>query len=110
MTEIKKDSADLVEALIASLEASLRSPEGVAPPGALLWTDANAQWRPLLPALRSAIPHLFSLGAYNPGERSGPVIWLKCVADRTLPGISPPEGMVPILYLSDVARQYLRAA
>jgi hypothetical protein len=104
------DSRTLLDALTASFEASLRSPEGVAPPVALLWTDANGQWRPLLTALRSALPHLFSLGAYNPGERSGPVIWLKCVVDRKLPGISPAEGIVPILYLPDVDRQYLRAA
>jgi hypothetical protein len=42
--------------------------------------------------------------------RIGPVIWLKCVVDRTLPDVSPPEGLIPVLYLPSVDRQQLRAA
>ena len=99
-----------LDALIASFEASLRSPEGVAPPVALLWTDVDGQWRPLIPALRSALPQLYALGPYDASARTGPVIWLKCIVDRTLPDVSPPEGMIPILYLPEVDRQHLRAA
>jgi hypothetical protein len=101
---------NLLEALMASFEMALRSPEGVAPPVALLWTDADGQWRPLLGALRSALPQLYTLGPYEPQARTGPVIWLKCVVDRSLPEVSPPEGVTPILYLPDVDRQQLRAA
>jgi len=99
----------LVDAMQASFEISLRAPEGVTDPVALLWTDADGQWRPLLAPLRNALPHLYMLGAYHPDAREGPVIWLKCVVDRTLPQVSPPPGTIPILYLPDVSRQDLRA-
>ena len=100
----------LVEAIEASLKQALRSADGVAPPVALLWTDADGQWAPLMPTLQKALPQLYVLGSYAPDDRHGPVIWLRCIVDRTLPEVSPPEGVVPILYLPRVGRQDLRAA
>ena len=99
----------MLDALSASLAAATRSPEGVADPVALLWTDADGQWRPLLSALQKACAHLYVLGDYAPAQRTGPAIWLKCVVDRTLPDLAPPPGTVPILYLPGVSRQELRA-
>lgn len=102
-------SQTFLEALQQSLTAAQRSAEGVAEPVALLWTDADGQWRPLLPALHGALPHIYTLGAYDPNGRTGPAIWLKCVVERTLPDVAPPVGTVPILYLPGVSRQDLRA-
>ena len=99
----------IIDALKVSLAAALSVPEGVAEPAALLWTDADGQWRPLIPALQTALPQLYVLGDYRPESRTGPVIWLRCVVDRTLPDASTPEGVTPILYLPDVSRQQLRA-
>jgi len=99
----------LIDALQASLAEALRSPDGVAAPVALLWTDADGQWRPLIATLMRAVPELYVLGPYAPGEQQGPVIWLKCIIERSLPEISPPPGVVPILYLPNVSRQDLRA-
>jgi hypothetical protein len=82
-------SKTLVDALQESFIGALRSPDGTATPAALLWTDANGQWRPLLPTLTKAIPELYALGSFAPEERQGPVIWLKCVVERTLPYGSP---------------------
>jgi hypothetical protein len=45
-----------LDRLQASFAASLRVPEGVAPPVALLWTDAEGQWLPLLSQLRAFFP------------------------------------------------------
>ena len=98
-----------MEALQWSLAAALRSAEGVSEPVALLWTDADGQWRPLLPALRNVLPHIYSLGTYDPKNHIGPAIWLKCVVERTLPDVAPPFGTVPILYLPGISRQDLRA-
>ena len=64
----------LVEALQLSLTAALRSAEGVSEPAALMWTDADGQWRPLLPALRVLLPHIYSLGIYDPQNHGGPAI------------------------------------
>lgn len=99
----------LLEALQASMAAALRSPDGVAEPAALLWTDADGQWRPLMQTLSKVTPQLYVLGPYAPDEREGPVIWLKCIVERTLPDISPSPGVIPILYLPNVSRQELRA-
>lgn len=99
----------LMDALKASFALSMHGPDGVAPPVALLWTDADGQWKPLLPALMKALPTLYVLGPYAPEERQGPVIWLKCIVERTLPGFSPAPDVVPVLYLPNVARQDLRA-
>ncbi|TXN82678.1 BREX-1 system phosphatase PglZ type B [Methylobacterium sp. WL8] len=108
MTDVA--SKTLIDAICASLGHALRSPDGVAPPVALLWTDADGHWGPLIPTLRKVLPHLYVLGAFAPKERNGPVIWLRCVVERTLPEVSPPEGVVPILYLPKISRQDLRAA
>jgi hypothetical protein len=99
----------LLDALTASLAAATRSPEGVADPVALLWTDADGQWRPLLPALQKVCAHLYVLGGYDAGRLTGPAIWLKCIVERTLSAVSPSPGTVPILYLPEVGRQDLRA-
>lgn len=99
----------LVDALTLSLAAAMRSPDGVADPSVLLWTDADGEWRPLISALRKTSPHIYTLGAYDPAAKSGPPIWLKCVVDRALPDVAPPYGQVPILYLPGVSRQDLRA-
>ena len=100
----------LIDALKLSFTAAIRAPDGVGAPVALLWTDADAQWKPLLPALQQILPQLYLLGPYAPEERKGPVIWLKCIVDRTLPDVAPEEGVIPILYLPHVGRQDLRAA
>ncbi len=109
MTVAAKNPVTFLDHLQTNIESALRSPEGVEPPTVILWTDPDSQWKPLLPTLVKAIPHLFAFGAYNLEERTGPVIWLKCIVDRTLPGISPPTETVPILYLPGVDRQQLRA-
>jgi hypothetical protein len=109
MTALGANTQTLLDSLTASLAAATRSPEGVADPVALLWTDADGQWRPLLPALQKACAHLYVLGDYDPDHQTGPAIWLKCIVDRTLAAVSPPAGTVPILYLPSVGRQDLRA-
>ena len=100
----------LIDALKASFTSSLRAPDGVGAPVALLWTDADALWKPLLPELQRLLPQLYLLGPYSPNERQGPVIWLKCIVERSLPDVAQEEGIVPILYLPNVGRQDLRAA
>ncbi len=106
---MKKDARTLLDALRESLAASIRPAEGSASPVALLWTDAEGQWFPLMQTLRAALPALYTLGRYEPATRTGPAIWLKCVVDRALPE-APPPGETPVLYLPRVSRQELRAA
>jgi hypothetical protein len=106
---MRKGPTRLVDALRESFADALRAPEGWSVPVALLWTDAEAQWLPILGALRAAYPWVYVLGKYDPETKTGPAIWLKCIVDRTLPE-APPEGETPILYLPHVRRQELRGA
>ena len=103
-------SSTLMDEICKSIAERLRGMDGAEPPVALLWTDPDGQWQPLIPALMKVVPELYALGTYAPGERRGPVIWLKCVVDRTLADVAPHEGKTPILYLPDVGRQMLRTA
>ncbi|GHO73961.1 hypothetical protein KSD_17320 [Ktedonobacter sp. SOSP1-85] len=80
------------------------------PPVAVLWTDKERQWEPLLPLLRVHLP-LLTFGAYDPALWTGPAYWLRCVIARTLPEYQFPllEG-TPIIYLPSISRQELRAS
>jgi len=98
----------LIDAARASLESVQRGADGVAPPVAILWTDADGQWQPIIPALRNAMPQLYVLGSYDPKTHTGPVIWLKCIVEHTLRD-APEYCVTPVLYLPRVSRQDLRA-
>ena len=99
----------LLDRLIESLRTAMLAPDGVVAPAAILWTDADGQWRQLLAPLRAVFPRIYTLGHYEPATHTGPAIWLRCIVDRTLPE-APPSGEIPILYLPQVRRQDLRAA
>lgn len=80
------------------------------PPVAILWTDEKGQFAPLLERLREEIPHLITLGDYNPELRTGPAIWLRAMVDRALPEADWSEDVIPILYMPGVSKQRLRVA
>ena len=107
---MRKMYQTVLEAILASLQAAgdYNQNDHVAP-AAILWTDKDRQWEPLLPRLRQLLAQLLTLGAYDPARRTGPAIWLKCMLARALPEADWPADVVPILYLPDVGRQELRA-
>jgi len=103
-------SGTLLECMIKSLNDATRFQLGVEErPAAILWTDAKGEWLPLLPVLRDRLPHLLTLGEYDPTARTGPAIWLRCAIAGTLDNIELPHDEVPIIYLPDASRQALRA-
>ncbi len=85
------------------------NPNDVVHPYAVLWTDQDAQWQPVVPQLRRLLPQLLTFGEYQPEQRIGPAIWLRSVVDRALPDVAIQEGTIPIIYLPGVSRQELRA-
>jgi hypothetical protein len=102
-------SETLFEALLAKLKnASNYNANDAMPPAAVLWTDKESLWLPLLPRLRGALP-LLTLGPYAPDTRTGPAIWIRCMVARTLPEANWPPDTIPIIYLPGVSRQELRA-
>lgn len=94
----------------ASFRDALRTPDGMAEPVALLWTDEDGQWRELVARLQGVMPELYALGNYAPSNRTGPAVWLRCIVDGSIPEVALPPGKVPALYLPGVSRQELRAA
>ena len=109
---MQSNSTDsFVERLKASIEAAAAyNPNDAASPAAILWTDSAERWQAVIPQLRRLVPHLLTLGDYEPGTDTGPAIWLRCVVDGTLNIPSSAGGAVPILYLPGVGRQELGAA
>ncbi len=105
----------LLEAVQASLRLATRyNPGDVAAPAAVLWTDADGQWRPVVETLRGLMPELLTFGDYDPAKRTGPAIWLRCVIEPVVradkfPDLKWPAATVPVIYMPGVSRQTLRA-
>lgn len=103
-------SQTVLDALLDSLRRASRfNRSDQVAPAVVLWTDKERQWESLLPRLRSSLPQLLTLGAYDPSILTGPAIWIKCMIARTLPEAGWAEELIPILYLPGVSRQELRA-
>jgi hypothetical protein len=115
MTTITQKPSTLLEAVRSSLARASRYNLGdVVAPAAVLWTDADGQWRPVVEQLRGMMPELLTLGEYNPTKRTGPAIWLRTVIEPTVradkfPDLACPNGTVPVIYMPEVSRQTLRA-
>ena len=117
MTKTARTQTDgtLLEAVRASLAHAARyNPGDVVAPAAVLWTDADGQWRPVVEQLRGLCPELLTLGEYDAEARIGPAIWLRCVIEpevRTdrFPALVWPADAVPVVYMPGVSRQTLRA-
>lgn len=98
----------LSTALITALEATAKGNSQTAAPAAVvLWADKESQWQAALPVLKAVMPNLCVLGIYEPEQRSGPAIWLKCAIAGLLPEVQF-DG-VPVIYLPGVSRAELRA-
>ena len=103
-------ASTILEAIRDSLGFAGRFNSGDAvAPAAILWTDADGEWRPVAARLRSLMPELLTLGAFDPEQRTGPAIWMRCVIEGTLDDPKLPATVVPILYLPGVSRQLLRS-
>ncbi len=115
MTTAIRPASTLLEALRASLlHAARYDPGDVAAPAAVLWTDADGQWRPVVEHLRTIMPELLTLGEYEAATRTGPAIWLRCVIEpavraATFPELDWQSETVPVVYMPNVSRQTLRA-
>jgi len=102
--------ATFIEAVRESLVAAARhnSGDSVAP-AAILWTDAEGEWRPIAIRLRELMPELLTLGPFDPDHHTGPAIWLRCAIEGLLPEVELPAEATPVMYLPNVSRQLLRS-
>lgn len=109
-TTIRKPTTDelVVHALGAALKSAAKGNSHTATPAAaVLWPDKEIQWQAAIPALKKLMPNLCVLGPYDPEQRSGPAVWLKCAIAGLIPELQF-EG-VPVIYLPGVSRAELRA-
>lgn len=98
----------VIEALASSLKKAGKFNKAVqAQPEAILWTDAEHQWAPVVRTLQTFGLDVFTLGDYNADELHGPAVWLKCVLAGCLEDAAPND--TPIVYLPGVSRADLRA-
>jgi len=84
------------------------NPDVQIAPACILWPDGAHQWKGVIETLLSEIPELFILGDYNPENRTGPAIWLRCVISKKIDDFTLLDDTKPILYLPGVSRQDLR--
>jgi hypothetical protein len=89
--------------------AAVYNPEIQVAPSCILWPDRERQWENVIARLQAEMPELLVLGDYNPEERTGPAIWLRCVIAGTIEDIDLTGNSPPIIYLPGVSRQDLRA-
>jgi hypothetical protein len=100
----------LIDYLAAQLRNSANYNSAVQiAPAAILWTDIECQWQSAMPTIKQYLPELVELGEYNPEERIGPAIWIKCAMAGVLDECELPKGKTPIIYLPGVGRKDLRA-
>lgn len=101
-------NAQVSEAVVAAVQAAAKgNSHTAASAAAVLWPDKECQWQAAMPALKKLMPSLCELGAYDPEQRRGPAVWLKCAIAGALPKVQL-DG-VPVVYLPGVSRAELRA-
>src|SRR3546814_18782959 len=108
-TLFRSSEAQTIGATLASsiATASKGNTHTAAPAAAVLWPDKEGLWKSAIPALQATMPGLLVFGSYDPDQRSGPAIWLKCAIAGLLPEL-PLEG-TPLVYLPGVSRADFRA-
>ena len=99
----------IIHHLIQSIRgAAVHNPDVQIAPACILWPDADRQWRSVIPRLQREIPELLVLGEYDPENRTGPAIWLRCVIAGKIESVPVLDGRPPVLYLPGVGRPDLR--
>lgn len=77
-------------------------------PKVVLWLDPDRQWSAIIPELQQELPHLLVLGEYDPENKQGPPIWLKCMVDHALPAADWSEEIIPIIYMPGISKRALK--
>ncbi len=97
-----------IERMVAVVRAAADFNEKTqAPPAAVLWTDKECQWQAAIPLIKKYLPELIELGDYQPEQRIGPAVWIKCAIARKVAEL--PTNLTPIIYLPGIARKEMRA-
>jgi len=102
-------SPTFIQLLAAALKDAAKVNGSVqVKPAAVLWTDAETQWSPVLARLHVEGLCVAQLGSFEPQARRGPAIWLKCAVAGLTPEMSG-DQRPSVVYLPGVSRSDLRA-
>lgn len=100
----------VIDHLLKELRSTaLYNPEVQVSPSCIIWTDSERQWESIVKRLQMELPELLILGSYDPDNRTGPAIWLRCAIADTIAELPMSGEQIPILYLPGVSRQDIRA-
>jgi len=77
-------------------------------PEVILWPDPERQWTEIMPVLQAELPHLLIYGQYDPSNKQGPAIWLKCMVAKTLPEANWDDNATPVIYMPGISKSVLR--
>jgi hypothetical protein len=104
------ESNTFLNAVVDALkQAAFYNKQDQVAPVAVLWTDKERQWEPLVNILRAHNVPVLTLGPFSPDKRIGPSYWLRCMIARALAEDQLPEDVTPIIYLPGVSRQEIRS-
>ena len=99
----------LAERIALSLrQAASSNSQTSAAAAAVLWPDKDGHWQAVLPQLAPYVPSMMVLGPFDPSNKTGPAIWLKCAVAGALPDVEL-GGQVPVICMPGVSRADLRA-
>ena len=100
----------IAEQIIRSIRsANTFNPDSEVPPVCILWPDRERLWEGVVPKLQKSIEELFVFGEYDPDQRSGTALWLRCqVAKLLTPAKQFSKDILPIIYMPGISRQDLR--
>lgn len=100
---------NFTERLINSLRDAAKFDSGnLVKPQVILWPDPDKQWEVIIPCLQQKMPELLIFGDFNPEQRTGPAIWLKCMVAGALPEADWDKELTPIIYLPGISKKDLR--
>jgi hypothetical protein len=97
----------VLDALMLALDDALAyDPNVGGEPVALLWPDKERQWESIVPLLQPQ-RRIVAFGEFDPGRRTGPAYWLRCVIASTVEVVGAPDGTA-VVYLPGISRDDLR--
>ena len=104
------ESETFLDALVEALKrAAAYNKNDQMAPAAVLWTDKERQWEPLISVLRTFKVPILTLGRFAPENRTGPSYWLRCMIARALAEDQLPLDVTPIIYLPGISRQEMHS-
>lgn len=94
--------------ILALKQAENHNSNLMTKPEVILWPDPEYQWADVIPVLQESLDNLFVYGTYEPQNKQGPAIWLKCMIAKTIPEAIWSSETIPVIYLPGISKNELK--